>query len=228
MNPSSRGPDEPDGERPKRRIGRGLRKANATARLQGVRIALCHELIRAGRVLSRRGMIVATEGNLSARFNSDRLIITRHNRRKGELTTRDFVELGILEVGDSPARREASAEHRMHMVAYAARRDVEALLHAHPVALTAFAVRGTAPDFSRFDEARALVGPVGFVPHYPSGSEALAEAVAAALDVRERPNILVLGRHGALAVGAGVDDALAKFEIAEHLAAALLAAEGLR
>jgi len=193
-----------------------------------VRIALSHELIRAGRVLSRRGMIVATEGNLSARLTPERMVITRHGRRKGELTTRDFVELEMRETGNSPARQAASTEHRMHMAAYVARHDVEALLHAHPVALTAFAVRGMAPDVSRFDEARVFLGHVAFVPHFPSGSEALAEAVAAALETRERPNVLILESHGALAVGTGVDEALARLEIAEHLAAALLAAEGKR
>jgi len=228
MNPSGRKPTDPDGERPKRSIGSGTSRAAASARLQAVRIALSHELIRAGRVLSRRGMIVATEGNLSARLTPERMVITRHGRRKGELTTRDFVELEVRETGNSPARQAASTEHRMHMAAYVARHDVEALLHAHPVALTAFAVRGMAPDFSRFDEARVFLGHVAFVPHYPSGSEALAEAVAAALETRERPNVLILEFHGALAVGTGVDEALARLEIAEHLAAALLAAEGRR
>ena len=56
----------------------------------------------------------------------------------------------------------------------------------------------------------------------------MAEAVAAALETRERPNVLILESHGALAVGTGVDEALARLEIAEHLAAALLAAEGKR
>jgi L-fuculose-phosphate aldolase len=228
MNPSDRKPTDPEGERPRRNIGSGTGRAAASARLQAVRIALSHELIRAGRVLSRRGMIVATEGNLSARLTPDRMVITRRGRRKGELTTRDFVELEVGEAGNSPARQAASTEHRMHMAAYAARRDVEALLHAHPVALTAFAVRGTAPDFSRFDEARVFLGPIGLVPHYPSGSEALAEAVGQALVTRERPNVLILESHGALAVGTGVDEALARLEIAEHLAAALLAAEGRR
>ena len=228
MNPSGRKPTDPEGERPKRSIGSGQSRAAASARLQAVRIALSHELIRAGRVLSRRGIIVATEGNLSARLTPDRMVITRRGRRKGELTTRDFVELELRETGSSPARQAASTEHRMHIAAYAARSDVEALLHAHPVSLTAFAARGLTPDFSRFDEARVFLGPVGFVPHYPSGSEALAEAVAKALETRERPNVLIMEFHGALAVGTGVDEALARLEIAERLAATLLAAEGRR
>jgi L-fuculose-phosphate aldolase len=116
----------------------------------------------------------------------------------------------------------------VHLVAYAVRRDVEAIVHANPVALTAFALRGHAPDFSRLDAAMTSLGPVGFVTYRPPGSEALAEAVGAALDPRDavaRPHVLVLQNHGALAVGANVEEALSRLEIAEHLAAAVLLAE---
>src|SRR5262249_42854379 len=111
---------------------------------------------------------------------------------------------------------------------YRHRRDVEALLHAHPVGLTAFGVRGAAPDFARFDEAREIVGPIGVVPYLPSGTAALAEAAGRALVGPGRPSLLLLQNHGVLSVGATVDEALARLEIAEHLAATLLAAERLR
>jgi len=217
------GPDPDD--RPKRSIGSGVGRAAASARLQAVRIALCHELVRAGRVLSRRGIVVAAEGNLSARLTPERYLITRHGRRTGELTTRDFVELGVSDHGDSPARAAASMEHRVHRAAYAARRDVEAVLHAHPLALTAFGLRGAPPDLTRFDEARTLVGPIGMVGYFPSGSESLAEAVGRALEAQGRPSLLLLANHGAISVGQGVDEALARLEVAEHVAATILAAE---
>jgi len=194
-----------------------------------VRIALAHDLVRAGRILERRGMIAADQGDLSARIAGDRVLITRRGRRKGDLTPRDFVEIGVAEPPDSTVRTAASPEHRAHLAAYAARRDVEAIVHAHPVGLTAFALRGHAPDFSRIDEARASLGRVGFVGYHPSGSDELAEAVALALALEPAgtppPSVLVLQNHGALAVGANVEEAVCRLEIAEHLAAALLLAE---
>jgi ribulose-5-phosphate 4-epimerase/fuculose-1-phosphate aldolase len=141
-------------------------------------VALCHDLIRAGTALDRRGMIVASEGNLSARLRPDRFLLTRRGRRKGELTTRDFVELGVLEPEDSPARVAASTEHRVHMVAYAVRRS-GAPLHAHLVA-PLFAVRRAA-DFFSLRRARAMLGAVAMVAYFPSG-EALAEAGGASSD----------------------------------------------
>jgi L-fuculose-phosphate aldolase len=206
--------------------GRG--KGAEAARLHAMRTALAHDLVRAGQMLDRMGMIVATEGNLSARLRSDRVLITRRGRRKGDLTLRDFVELSLHEPPDSQARMSASSEHPMHLAAYSARPDVEALVHAHPIGLSAFAVRGEAPNVAALDEARTFLGRIGLVAFHPSGSDALAHAVAGALagaGGRAGADVLVMMNHGALAVGSSVEDALCKLEIAEHLAITLLYAE---
>lgn len=224
MTPKGPGREEPN----ERRRGIGSSAArSAASRLRAVRIALAHDLVRAGRILERRGMIAASEGNLSARIAGDRILITRRGRRKGDLTPRDFVEMALVEPSESAVRTAASSEHRAHLIAYAVRRDVEAIVHAHPIALTAYALRGHAPDFSRIDEARALLGHVAFVRYHPSGSEDLAEAIGLALDPPglPPPAVLVLQNHGAVAVGGNVEEAVSRLEIAEHLAAAMLLAE---
>jgi L-fuculose-phosphate aldolase len=216
------------GERRESGIGSGVGKAAAAARVQALRAALAHDLMRAGRVLERRGMIVASEGDLSARITEDRILITRRGRRKGDLTTRDFVDLGIVEPVDSQGRAAASSDHRLHLAAYKARPDIEALVHAHPPALSAFAVRGEAPSIRALDEARDAIHALAVVPYAPSGTEALAKAVAAALsgaDGTPACDVLILRNHGALAVGGSVEEALARIEIAEHLAMTLLLAE---
>jgi len=235
----------PENEPGHRGIGGGTSKGAAVSRRRAVRIALCHELIRAGAMLEKRGMVVATEGNLSARFDLTSVVITRRGRRKGELTPRDFVEMALTEAEDSLAREAASTEHRVHLAAYGAREDVEAVVHAHPIALTAFGLRGEVPNFAAFDEARAFIGPVAIVPYHPSGSDALANAVGIALmgegaarrpsvpGIPEpappgAPNLILMRNHGALTVGDTVDHALSRLEIAEHLAATLLLSERSR
>lgn len=242
--PGRRGHPENDPDRPG--IGGGTGKGAAAARRRAVRIALCHELIRAGKVLERRGMVVATEGSLSARFDSTHLVITRRGRRQGELTPRDFVEISLVEPEESPAREASSVERMLHIAAYGARDDVEAVVHATPVALSAFGLRGELPNLAAFDEGRAVVGPVALVPYHPAGSEALANAAGLVLlgDGSARrgaadavlpgvpvkappgaPNLVILRNHGALAVGATVDQALARMEVAERLASTLLLSE---
>jgi L-fuculose-phosphate aldolase len=220
---------QPEGEPERDPIlpsGRG--KGAEAARLHAVRTALAHDLVRAGQMLDRLGMIVATEGNFSARLSADRILITRRGRRKGELSLRDFVELRLHEPVDSQARLASSSEHRMHLAAYVVRPDVEALVHAHPIGLSAFAVRGEVPDVAALDEAATALGRIGLVPFHPSGTDVLAHAVAAGVaGAGGTPgcDVLVLAKHGALAVGTSVEDALCKIEIAEHLAVTLLYAE---
>jgi len=220
--------DGGEAERPERSIGSGVGKAAAAARVSALRAALAHDLIRAGRVLERHGLIVASEGDVSARITPDRLLISRRGRRLGDLTPRDFVDLGLSEPLDSQGRAAASTEHRTHIAAYAARPDIEALVHAHPPGLSAFAVRGETPNLRALDEARDAIHALCVVPYAPSGTDTLAKAVAAALTGAEGVpacDVLILRSHGALAVGASVEEALARLEIAEHLAKTLLLAE---
>jgi len=98
----------------KRGIGSGETPSAASTRLQAIRIALSHDLTRAGRVLERRGMIVATEGNLSARLTPERFLISRRGRRKGELKSRDYVEVSVLDSPETPVPLNASSEYRVH------------------------------------------------------------------------------------------------------------------
>ena len=216
------------GERREPGIGSGVGKAAVAARVSALRAALAHDLMRAGRVLERRGMLVASEGALSARITPDRILITRRGRRIGDLTPRDFVDLALGEPLDSQGRAAASPEHRIHLAAYASRPDIEALAHAHPPCLSAFGVRGEAPNLRVLDEARDAIHAISVVPYAPSGTETLARAVAAALSGAEGTpacDVLLLRSHGALAVGGSVEEALARLEIAEHLAMTLLLAE---
>ena len=216
------------GERREPGIGSGIGKGAVAARVHALRAALAHDLMRAGRVLERRGMIVAAEGDLSARITPDRILITRRGRRKGDLTPRDFVDLALSEPIESQGRAAASPEHRVHLAAYSARADIEALVHAHPPGLSAFAVRGEAPNLRALDEARDAIHALCVVPYAPSGTETLAKAVAAALsgaDGTPACDVVILRGHGAMAIGGSVEEALARMEIAEHLAMMLLLAE---
>ena len=216
------------GERPERSIGSGVGKAAAAARVSALRAALAHDLIRAGRVLERRGLIVASEGDLSARISSERLLITRRGRRLGDLTPRDFVDVALAEPLDSQVRAAASADHRVHLAAYIVRPDIEALVRAHPPALSAFAVRGETPNLRALDEARDAIHAICVAPYAPSGTDSLARAVADALRGGEGTpacDVVIVKSHGAVAVGGSVEEALARLEIAEHLAMTLLLAE---
>ena len=56
---------------------------------------LRQEMVRVGRLMWERGFVAATDGNLSARLGSDRLLVTASGLSKGFLSTDDLVVIRL-------------------------------------------------------------------------------------------------------------------------------------
>jgi L-fuculose-phosphate aldolase len=177
-------------------------------------------IVAAGRRLRERGLIAGCDGNLSVRLGPFVLAVTPAGRRKDELTTADVLAVSIDasdEVGAGPSRRPSS-DVRVHRAVYGARPEAGAIAHAHPLAVLACLLAGLRPDPAALPEARAVLGEVGFVPALPFGGDAVAAATAIAL---RDPAVgaVLLDRHGALAVGRTLAEAVDRLEVLELLCA---------
>jgi ribulose-5-phosphate 4-epimerase/fuculose-1-phosphate aldolase len=171
-------------------------------------------VVAAGRRLGARGLIAAGEGNVSVRLGDGRLLITPAGRRKDELATADLVVVPHRPGPDASAGgRRPSSDIAIHRAIYAARPDVQAIVHAHLPAAMALTLAGEVPDPAVLPETALLLPRLPFVPFETAGSEGLAAAVATALaDGPPLPGAALLERHGAVAVGAGAADAAAAVE----------------
>ncbi len=173
------------------------------------------ELTAAGAELSRLGLIRASEGNLSARLDGDRFLLTPAGAAKRQLQAHSFSACSCA--AELPAG--ASSEGRMHQSVYRAFPDVGAIVHAHPPAVLALVARGGWPDASRLAEATLLVGTVSRVEALPPGSVELAEAVASAL---RGATVAVMVGHGVVGVGDTVSRAVVRVQTVDLLARVLL------
>lgn len=182
---------------------------------------LANDIVAAGRRLGARGLISAGEGNMSARLGDGRLLITPSGLRKDELTPEDLVVVSIAGSGvGAPARSmRASSDVAIHRAVYAARPDVRAVVHAHLPAAMALTLAGEIPDPSALPETALLLPRLPHVPFATPGSRELAEAIASAFMEDPRPwaSAVLLERHGAVAVGASVDEAVNRLELVEVL-----------
>jgi L-fuculose-phosphate aldolase len=165
-------------------------------------------IVAAGARLGSRGLVVATEGNLSIRLGSA-ILITPAGHRKDELAPADIVEVDLHGRSDGLARpdptgRRPSSDLAIHRAIYRARPDVAAIAHAHLAASLALTILGLVPDPADLPETALLLPRVPFAP---AGSDVLAAAVAGAFTDRgtaggEAPaDAVLLERHGAIAVG---------------------------
>lgn len=178
----------------------------------GVRESLC----RVGRALHEAGLTAGVAGNLSVRLDEERILTTPRRTRKDRLSAGDLVVVGL----DAPEPDlRATSEWPAHRACYRADPDVGAVVHGHPPALTAVGLRGL-DVAAALPEIEAAVGAIVTVPSLPSGSDELGAAVGRAVAGGGR--VLLLLRHGALAVGATLDEAYDRIELAELAARAVL------
>jgi len=179
-------------------------------------------LVQAGRRLRAAGLVVATEGNLSTRLGEDRILVSPAGRRKDELDAGDLVVVSLAEDDrESRPSGRPSSDLAIHRAIYEARGELRAIAHAHPPAALAVTLAGELPDPSSLPETALLLPRLPFVPFAPPGSERLAAAIASAFgspdDIAGLPGAVLLERHGAVAVGETIDEAVDRLELVDLL-----------
>jgi L-fuculose-phosphate aldolase len=184
---------------------------------------LRQEIVRIGKLLYERGLIVAGDGNLSARLGEGLVVTTPSGACKGMLDPEDMVVVdmeGRLRGG----ARKPSSELQMHLAVYRNRPDVRAVVHAHPPIAVACTLAGVTMDECVLPEVILTLGAVPTAPFAMTGTREMYDAIAALLP---HHNAILLTHHGALTVGETLMQAFMRMEQVEHTARILLAAHQL-
>jgi L-fuculose-phosphate aldolase len=164
------------------------------------------QLQEAGRYMIEHELTWGNAGNISARLSAERYVITASGTRLGELAEDDFIEVALaLDVTPSGTGRKPSKEMPMHRAIYAARPEVNAVLHASPFYSTLLACADVPVPSEWFVESMYYLERVERVPYAHPGSEALGDAVRAKA---ARANVLLLENHGVLVYDTSVREAL--------------------
>jgi L-fuculose-phosphate aldolase len=175
---------------------------------------LRRDLVEVCRRLHARDLIGAGEGNVSCRLGPGEFLVTPSGVSKGYLRAADLVV--VAETGEKVrGKGRASTEVGMHLAAYAARPDVHAIVHAHPITAVALTVAGVPPPNDVMPEAAVVLGEVVVAPFATPGTDELPRALAPLLAAHD---VILLERHGALALGRTLFEALDRIETLERVA----------
>jgi L-fuculose-phosphate aldolase len=172
------------------------------------------ELVEIGRRLHARDLVGAAEGNLSVRLGEGRFLVTGSGLSKGHLAPADLVVVDAAGQVLSGTRR-ASTELRMHLAAYAARPDVAAIVHAHPITAVALTVAGAPPPSDLVPEAAVTLGPIAVASFATPGTDEVPASLAPLLAGHDT---ILLERHGALTLGRTLTEAFERMETLERVA----------
>ncbi|MBI5804649.1 class II aldolase/adducin family protein [candidate division TA06 bacterium] len=172
------------------------------------------EIIRVCRKLDALGFVPATDGNVSARLDGRRILITPSMLRKGDINESQLLvtdlEGKVLEGKGLP-----SSEIKMHLYAYKMRPDVKAMVHAHPPFATAFAAAGLDLRAPLLPEVVLTIGPVPLARYATPSTDEVPRSMAPLI---KQHQALLLANHGVLALGRSLEEALQRMERVEHLA----------
>lgn len=162
----------------------------------------------------RYRMTTTSGGNLSIRDDSSGIWITPARVDKGNLTRDDIV--CVKPDGSVDGRHPASSEFPFHEAIYAARPDIRAIVHAHPVALVAFSICRQTPDTRLFHQAHSVCGKTGFAPYALPGSKQLGSQIAKSFQAG--CDSVILENHGVVVGGESMSHAFQRFEAFEFAA----------
>ena len=183
-------------------------------------LALRGELVRVARALHEHGWVANHDGNVTARLSRGRFLITP------TAVSKRLIDESMLVVVDEGGRKvsgrmSAFSEVGLHLVVYAARSDVAAVVHAHPPTATGLAWAGVGLDRPLAPEPVVSLGPgVPTVPYAPPG----ARAEAALRPWARTHDAVLLANHGVLAWGPDLETAYLRLELVEHMARCTLVA----
>ena len=181
------------------------------------------QMVDVGQRLYDRGLIVAGEGNLSARLADGRILITPAGFCKGRMRPVDLV------IVDGSGKQlsgihSPTSELGMHLTVLSRRRDVGACVHAHPPYATAFAVAGIPLTEAVLPEIVADLGEIPLAPYATPSTPAVGESILPWLD---RCNAFLLKNHGVLTLGPDLETAFRRMETVERFAQVLFIARSL-
>lgn len=176
-------------------------------------------LCEVGRRLWQRGLVGATEGNLSVRLNSKTLLTTPTGASKGHLRPDDLVATDLK--GNPVRGGSPSSEFKLHLRIYEKRKDCQAVIHAHPPVATAFALAGESIPDNLLMEAGYVLGSVATVPFAMPGTYEVPDAIEPLL---EDHKTFLMSHHGAVVMGRDLMDAYNRMETLERIAKVVMVA----
>jgi len=160
-------------------------------------------IIEAGKKMLHSGLTVETWGNISIRDPKTNLVYLTPSALDYDILNEDDIVVMKLDRTLVEGARKPTIETDLHLGIYAARPEINAVVHTHPIYSQVFAVlRESIPPI--IDEAAQIMGGSVQTAEYAlPGSMELAESCIAALG--KDANACLLANHGAVCIGADMD-----------------------
>ncbi|MGE7823473.1 class II aldolase/adducin family protein [Paenibacillus sp. NPDC093718] len=162
------------------------------------------ELQHTGKYMMQYDLAWGNAGNISARTEGDRYVVTASGTFLGELEEADLIECDLSGNVYGAEGRKPSKETPMHRAIYESRPEIGAVLHASPFYTTLIACSDLELPSNMFVETMYYLERIERVPYYHPGSDALGEGVR---EKAKLANVLLLENHGVVIYDTSIREA---------------------
>ena len=174
------------------------------------------EICEIGKRIYDRGMVAANDGNISVKLSDNLFLCTPTGVSKGFMTPEYICKVDAEgNVIQANPGFKPSSEIKMHLRVYKERPDVNAVVHAHPLYATGFAIAGIPLTQPIMPEAIIALGCVPIAEYGTPSTEEIPNAVAKYL---QSFDAVLLENHGALTFADTLLNAYHKMESVEFYA----------
>ncbi|MBQ7109018.1 MAG: class II aldolase/adducin family protein [Clostridia bacterium] len=169
-----------------------------------------------GKRIYNRNMVAANDGNISVKLNDNEFLCTPTGVSKGFMTPEYICKVDAEgNVIQANGNFKPSSEIKMHMRVYKHRPDVNAVVHAHPIYATSFAIAGIPLTQPIMPEAVIALGCVPIAEYGTPSTDEIPDAVEKYLQYYDA---VLLESHGALTYSDSLLAAYHKMESVEFYA----------
>ncbi len=179
------------------------------------------DVCTAGRWIHQRGFVASTDGNISIRLDSRRVLTSPTAISKGMMAPDDLV-ITDLQGRRLSGHRNPSSELGMHLLIYQRRPDVNAVCHAHPPVATGYAAAGMPLNKALISELVLALGCIPVARYGTPGTPELSEALEPLV---QSYDAVLMANHGVVTCGPDLLTAFFRMETVEHFARVSLVTE---
>lgn len=166
-------------------------------------MGLKNELIQYSKLCGAAGFVKAYDGNLSVRTKKNYILSTASKTNKSIIKPADLVKCD-LKGKKLSGKRQLSTELKLHLYIYSKRKDVNAVIHTHPIYITSYAAAGKKLPANILPEVYMQFGSIPLAPYAaPSTDEVPASIEPYVMEC----NAVILSNHGLVAFGKTLEDA---------------------
>lgn len=174
------------------------------------------QICQIGQRVWQKGMVAANDGNFSVKIGDNEILCTPTGVSKGFMNPGMICKVDLNgNILQSDGIHRPSSEIKMHLRVYQRRPDVNAVVHAHPMYATSYAIVGVPLNKQIVPESIISLGEVPIAKYGLPGSSEIPDSIEPFLDTHDA---VLLENHGALSWGVDLNTAYFKMEALEFYA----------